>query len=125
MNFDPLRWAQKTFVHPTRVQFENGYHRPDARVQLDRKLLDRLNTGEFRPTAPYHATLVLHGVNQDHEGAAIATAFMMLARAKHLHFLSPKGVTLYVVYSGRPLIGLIATEEPLDRDGAMAHFPPG
>lgn len=122
--FDPEAMMQKTFVHPTREQMDNGYHHPQARVQLDKKLLDRLNTGEFKPQIPYYATLVLHGVSKDKESQAIATAFMLVGRSKWLGFLSPKGVTLYFVYSGRPLIGLIATDAPLDRDEAMGHFPP-
>lgn len=122
--FDPGKMAQKTFVHPTREQMDNGYHHPAARHQLDKKLLKRLDTGEFRPEKPYFATLVLHGVAKDHEAQAIATAFMLAGRSKWLGFLSPKGVTLYFVYSGRPLIGLIATDAPLDRDEALSHFPP-
>ena len=123
MSFDPSRWLQSVFIHPTRDQFEGGFHRHPAMMQLKRKLQLWVVTCKFSPDRPYHATVVIRGVRQGHELASLLTATRVLGDSP-VGFIGALSQTIHIVLGhGRPLIGLLASEEPLDRDHAVAQFP--
>lgn len=123
MSFDPSRWLQSVFIHPTRDQLEEGFHRHPAMMQLKRKLMLWQQTCKFFPDRPYHATVVVRGVRQPYELAAMLTAMRVLGDSP-IGFTEALSHTFHIVLGhGRPLIGLIASEEPLDRDHAVAQFP--
>lgn len=125
MTFDPARWAQTVFIHPTRLELEEGHMRAQLKINLKKKLQKWVPICQFAPDRHYHATVVLRGVRHDKEADAVLTAMRVLLDAP-LGFDHAISRTIHVVYGeGRPVIGLIASEEPLDRDSAVAHFAAG
>lgn len=119
--FDPVKWAQATFIHPTRKQFEEPFVTASF-LQLKRKLQLRCDSAGFATVVPYHATVLISGVNRHKEGLAMMTAIRVLSDAP-IGFDTARSHTFYVeVGQGRPFIGLVACEEPLDRDEVSAHF---
>lgn len=121
MTFDPAKWAQSVWLHPTRDQLERGYAETRPHLQNKRKLQLRMASSGFGPTQAYHATVVIQGVNRHMVGETIMTATRVLADSP-TGFDGALSYMFHVQYGGRPLIGLIASEEPLDRDSAVAHF---
>lgn len=121
MNFDPYRWAQTVWLHPTRLQLEQGYVRAKERLDLKRKLQKRVESSGFAPKGSYYATVVILGLTRHEEYSAMMTATRVLADSP-IGFDTAQSWTFHVKYGGRPLIGLVASEEPLDRDSALAHF---
>jgi len=121
MTFDPQRWAQAVFIHPTRRQFEEPCV-TEAFLQLKRKLQLRCDSAGFAPIGPYHATVLLQGVNRHREGQSMMAAIRVLSDAP-IGFSDAKSYTFHVqLGQGRPFIGLVAAEEPLDSLSASAHF---
>lgn len=120
---DPARWAQSVFIHPTRQQFEEPFTTA-AFLQLKRKLQLRCDSAGFAPTQAYHATVLLQGVNKHREWLAMCAATRVLCDAP-IGFSVAKSHTFHVQYGGgRPFIGLVACEEPLDSLSVSAHFVP-
>lgn len=123
MTFDPARWAQSVFIHPTRLELEEGHMRAQLKLNLKKKLQKWVPICNFAPDRHYHATVVIRGVRREEQAGSILTAMRVLLDAP-LGFDVAISHTIHVVLGqGRPLIGLIAAEEPLDRDSAVAHFP--
>lgn len=123
MTFDPARWAQSVFIHPTREQLEKAFHRHPPMQQLKKKLQLWCVTCKFGPDRPFHATVVVRGVRKGHELDSLLTALRVLGDSP-VGFVGALSQTFHVQLGhGRPMIGLIAAEEPLDRDSAVAHFP--
>ncbi len=121
--FDPVRWAQAVFVHPTRDQLERGYVGA-AFFQLKKKLQLRSDSAGFAPVLPYHATVLIRGVERHKEGLAMMTAVRLFSEAP-IGFDTARSHTFHVqLGQGRPFIGLVASEEPLDSLSVLAHFLP-
>ena len=121
MTFDPARWSDNVWVHPTRDQLEEACTKTAPFLQLKRKLHLRVESAKFAPERGYHATVVVDGVRPGWEGLSMMTATRVFCDSP-IHFSTALSYTFHVKYGGRPLIGLICGEQPLDRDFALAHF---
>jgi hypothetical protein len=122
VNFDPRRWLQSVWIHPSRRELEMGYSRTDAQRSLKHKLQQRVTVEQFAPLGRYHATVVVAGVNRYAEGVSLMTATRVFSDSP-VGFDDALSYTFHVQLGGsRPLIGLLASEEPLDRGSALAHF---
>lgn len=120
--FDPARWAQRVFIHPTRDQLEEGAFKTAPFLQLKRKLQLWCVTCKFEPAPRYHATVLLRGVREHKQGISMMAAVRVLADAP-IGFAEAISHTFHVELGhGRPFIGLVASEEPLDSLSASAHF---
>lgn len=121
--FDPVKWAQAVFVHPTRDQLEKGWAGKPY-FDLKKKLQQRCDSAGFAPVVPYHATVVIQGVEKHRQGQAMMTAVRLLCDAP-IGFAEARSHTFHVqLGNGRPFIGLVAAEEPLDSLSVLAHFLP-
>ena len=122
--FDPERWLSSFFIHPTRLEMDEGHCRAQLKLNMKTKVRKWVEICKFDPDRRYHATVVIRGAKAGKEGDAMLTAMRVLCDAP-LNFDISLSTTFHVqLGGGRPLIGLIATEEPLDRDSAIAQFPP-
>lgn len=111
------------FIHPTRDQFDKG-HAGAQFFHLKKKLQDRCDSAGFAPVVPYHATVVIRGVERHKQGQAMVVAVRVLSDAP-IGFAEAKSHTFHVqLGQGRPFIGLVAAEEPLDSLSVLAHFLP-
>ena len=119
--FDPVKWAQAVCIRPTRKQFEEPFVTASF-LQLKKKLQISCDAEGFAPVVRYHATVVIRGVLRHQEGSAMMAAVRVLCDSP-IGFDDAISYTFHVQRSGgRPLIGLVASEEPLDSDSAVAHF---
>lgn len=118
---DPKKRGMSVFIHPTRQQFEEPFVTA-AFLQLKRKLHLRVESSGFYFPQPYCATVLLQGVNRHMEGLAMMTAIRVLSDSP-IGFDVAESYTFHVeLGNGRPFIGLVAAEVPLDKLSAAAHF---
>lgn len=120
--FDPARWAQHVFIRPTRDQFEEGWRKTAPFLQMKRKLQVWCEKNKFEPIGRYHATVVLRGVRAGQQGASMMSAVRVLSDAP-IGFAEAISHMFHVELGhGGPMIGMVASEEPLDSLSALAHF---
>lgn len=123
MTFDPRLWLQAICIRPTRGQLTQAGRKTEQLQQLKRKLQIGMEMNAFvTPSKPYHATVVIEGVKDHEEGLAMQSAICVLMDAP-MGFDTALSHTFHLVKNNRqPLIGLLASEEPLDRCSAIAQF---
>lgn len=113
--------TQAVFIHPTRQQFEEPFVTA-AFLQLKRKLQLRVDSAGFHYPQPYAATVLIQGVNRHMEGLAMMAAIRVLSDAP-IGFDVAESYTFHVeLGNGRPFIGLVASDAPLDKRSAAEHF---
>lgn len=111
----------RVWVHPTREQLETGFTAKSRHEILVRKLRDRVLIEKFAPVEAYHAVVLVCGVRWAHSYASQRTALRLLSETP-LGFADTLSQTWHLVGGGRPMIGLIASDRPLDRLETFAHF---